>query len=67
VTELVQDRPSKRKPPRIGPVIAVALELAILGTFAVQRSVGGLLLCAAYAWFSATWAMFAGAFDGGRE
>jgi hypothetical protein len=57
----------KTKPPRVGPVVAVALELGILGVFAVDRSVVGLLLCAGYAWFSATWSLFAGAFDGERS
>ena len=36
--------------------IPVALEIAIVATFIVHRSIPGLLLCAAYAWFSATWA-----------
>ena len=57
---LAATREKEPKPPRIAPLIAVALELAMLGTFAVDRSIVGLLLALAYSYFSATWAMLAG-------
>lgn len=49
------DRPETPKPPHLGLVVAVMLELAMVADFAAHRSWFGLLLCAAYAWFSATW------------
>jgi len=39
-------------------IVAVCLELAIATTLVVHRSIVGVLLCLAYAWFSATWAFF---------
>jgi hypothetical protein len=48
-----------RPPPRglkISHVIAIALELAIVAVLAGHRVWEGLVLVAAYAWFSATWA-----------
>lgn len=51
------------RPPRIGPLIAVALELGMLGTFCVDRSIVGIVLWFSYAWFSATWQLLAGGFD----
>ena len=58
MTELAEERPEPPKPPRLGHIIAVLLELSIVATFTVHHSVVGLLLCAGYAWFSATWALF---------
>jgi hypothetical protein len=46
-------------PPGLGHIIAVILELSIVATFIVHRSAVGLLLCVAYAYFSATRALFA--------
>jgi hypothetical protein len=49
-----------RKPPpspRPGMFVAVALELGLVMVLAYEHSVVGLLLCAAYSWFSATWAL----------
>lgn len=52
------------EPPPYGAYFAVALELGILATFALERSIAGLVLCCGYAWFSATWQALAGGFDG---
>jgi hypothetical protein len=52
------EKTGKSRPP-IPLLIAVALELAIVATFMVLHSGIGLLLCAAYAWFSATWSFLA--------
>jgi len=59
MTELVQDKPRAPRP-RPGLLIAVALEIGMVSTFAAEHSVTGLLLAAAYCWFSATWALFMG-------
>jgi len=48
------------KPPSKGMLIAATLECCMLATFAYNRSVVGVVLWAAYAWFSATWALFSG-------
>lgn len=48
------------EPPSFSFFLAVLLELGIVATFAAQRSLVGLLLCACYAWFSACWAFAAG-------
>jgi hypothetical protein len=56
--EHAEDRPQSPKPPRLSHLIAVILELCIVATLVAHRSVMGLLLCAGYAWFSATWALF---------
>ena len=61
MTEHVEDNqpdPPKLPDPRFA--LAVALELSIVVTFVAERSVIGLLLCVAYAYFSATWAMLFG-------
>jgi hypothetical protein len=58
--DLAEDRPKTPKPPRLGLIVAVMLEISVVATFTVHHSVVGLLLCAAYAWFSATWALFQG-------
>ena len=54
MTELAEDRPKDFKPPPLGPVIAVALELGMLSVFIMNRSIGGMVLWAGYFWFSAT-------------
>lgn len=48
-------RPPPRGP-RIGMLVAIALELAIIAVLAGHRAWEGLVLAAAYAWFSATFA-----------
>lgn len=63
MTALADDKPKVPKPPRLSLLLAIALELAIVVTFATERSIVGLLLCAAYAWFSATWSAFIGFLD----
>lgn len=65
MTADVQDRLHEPKPPRIGGYIAVLLEISIVAVLAAEHSVIGLLLCAGYAWFSATWALFANLLRGG--
>ncbi len=55
-----EDRPNTPEPPGLGMIVAVCLELCIVATFTVNHSIAGLLLCAAYAWFSATWSFLAG-------
>jgi hypothetical protein len=55
------------EPPRIGPMIAVALELAMLSVFAVEKSWVGLLLWIGYFYFSATWHMLIGRFDADED
>ncbi len=57
--ELAEDRPKTPKPPRPGHLLAAALEISIGVTLTVHHSVVGLLLCGGYAWFSATWSLFA--------
>ena len=57
--EEVLNEPEAPKPPRIGMYVAVLIEAAIVGLFVAQKSWFGLSLCAAYAWFSATWSFFA--------
>jgi hypothetical protein len=52
-----RERPRKPKLPKPGHALAVAIELAIVGTFTAHHSYVGLALCAAYAWYSATWAL----------
>lgn len=61
--QLAEDRPKLPKPPSLPHSTACALELGMVATFIAHRSIVGLLLCVAYAWFSATWAMFRG-YDG---
>ena len=56
MTTTTSDRPEVPKPPSVPHMLAVALELAIVGTFIANRSIIGLALCFAYVWFSATWA-----------
>jgi hypothetical protein len=52
------DKPrSPRPPPTVQHVVAVCLELGVFATFACERSIVGLVLCAAYFWFSATWSL----------
>lgn len=46
------------KPPRLGLIIAVCLELSIFATFIANRSKVGLLLCIAYFYFSACRSFF---------
>lgn len=59
MTELVKKPSVDPEPPDFGMLIAVLLELSIVATFVANRSVLGLVLCAGYVWFSATWAFFA--------
>lgn len=47
----------KHPPPQPAMYAAVMLELCIVTTFVVQHSIVGICFCAAYAWFSATWAL----------
>jgi hypothetical protein len=63
----VADRPREPRPPRIGPLIAVALELGMVSVFIFDRAWVGLALALGYAWFSATWALLAGVFDRDRR
>lgn len=59
MTELAGDAPREpKKPPNPRLVVAVCLELGIVGTLVAHHSVLGLVLCVAYAWFSATWSFF---------
>lgn len=55
-------------PMRLGMRIAMCLELALVTVMLLSlphwSSVIGLLICAGYAWFSATWAAFSAARDG---
>jgi hypothetical protein len=53
-----KDRPHAPEPPRLSHLLAVALELSMVVVFAANRSAVGLVLCAAYLWFSATLALF---------
>jgi hypothetical protein len=41
---------------------AVGLECAMVMTFLAHGSILGLVLCALYAWFSASWAALRGGF-----
>lgn len=61
--EKVIDRPTNKRPPRLGPYVAVVLEVSMVGVFAYHHSIAGLLLAVGYVWFSATWSMFAGHFS----
>ena len=54
MTELAEDRPRVPEPPRLGPAVAVTLELSMLGTFISHGSIVGMLLWTAYFWFSAS-------------
>lgn len=56
--ETDEQRPNPPKLPTPSHAVAVALELGIVVTFVFEQSLLGLGLCAAYSWFSATWAMF---------
>lgn len=53
-------RKNTPEPPRLGMLVAVLLELCIVATFCANRSIVGVVLCVGYAWFSASWAFFAG-------
>lgn len=64
---MTQRNRRKSKKPPIGMVIAVALEVALLGTLAFERSILGLVLCAAYSYFSASWSAFGRVFDSDPE
>ncbi len=57
MSELAADRPEVPKPPNWRYILAALLELGMVATFSVHRSIVGLLLCSAYAWYSATWAL----------
>jgi hypothetical protein len=57
MTELADDRPKAPKLPRPSWLLACALEAGVVATFIAYRSIVGLLLCVAYARFSATWAL----------
>jgi hypothetical protein len=61
MNEAVRERDPE--PPRIGLVVAVVLELAMLATFAFERSWPGLLLWVGYLYFSATWCVLMGHFE----
>lgn len=60
MAELTLDRPDPdpKPPPRPSHILAVCLEIGMVATFVAHHSVVGLVLCVAYAWFSATWALF---------
>jgi hypothetical protein len=45
------------KPVQPSWLIACAIEAGIVATFITYRSLIGCLLCLAYAWFSAIWAL----------
>lgn len=60
MAELAEDRPKIPRPPGCSILIAVALEAGIVATFITYRSVVGLVLCLAYAHYSAIRAL---AFD----
>lgn len=55
--EQADDLTKTPEPPRLSAIVAALLELSMLGVFAYHRSVVGLLLAVAYAWFSATWSL----------
>ena len=57
MVELTEDLPKAPKPVRPSWLLACALEAAIVATFIADRSVVGLALCVAYAYFSAIWAL----------
>jgi hypothetical protein len=57
-SELTQRRPTP-KPPAPSHIVAVLLEWSIVAVLASHHSVTGLVLAFFYAWFSATWALFA--------
>lgn len=57
MTERAEDRPDAPKPPSGSHLIAVLLEISMVNVFIAHRSILGLALAAAYAWFSATWAL----------
>lgn len=53
--ESLDEYKEPRKPPSIGAYVAVLLELSMLGVFAYEKSVMGLVLWFGYLRFSATW------------
>lgn len=58
--EAVRRTSEPPKGPRLGAWLAMAIELGIVLTFFANSSGIGLLLCGAYAWFSATWSILEG-------
>jgi hypothetical protein len=67
MTTDAQSAPLDPKGPSWSHLLAVALEVAILAELVRQHSIVGVMLCVAYAWYSATWAAFAGLFRKGNE
>lgn len=58
MTEIAEDeRPKAPKPPSLPHLLACAIEAGIVAAFIAHGSIVGCLLCASYAWFSATWAL----------
>lgn len=57
MTEDVLRKPAPPPRWRWSAFLAMALETAIVITFFAHGSIFGLLLCAGYAWFSATWSL----------
>lgn len=54
---IAKDRPKVPRPARFSHLLACGIEAGVVATFMVHRSIVGCLLCLAYAWFSATWAL----------
>ena len=55
--EQADDLTKTPEPPKLSAMVAALLECSMLAVFAYHRSVVGLLLALAYAWFSATWSL----------
>jgi len=53
-------RTTPPKGPRLSAWLAMAIEWGIVFTFFANGSLLGLVLCGAYAWFSASWAILSG-------
>jgi hypothetical protein len=53
----VDELTRRPEPPRLSAMLAALLELSMLAVMAYHRSVVGLALALAYAWFSATWSI----------
>lgn len=66
MNELAEDRPKVPPPVKPSWLVACALEVAIVATFIAHQSIVGCLLCLAYTWFSAIWAL-AHRGDGGDD
>lgn len=55
--EALKPEPNK---PKLGAYIAVLLEVLMVAEFINLHSWTGIILAILYAWFSATWSLFAG-------